>query len=114
MDQFEGLATAIPVEKFSAGARDVSLPPGIVVKVYATPLVESDVPHGFLSGTVGETYRAKDYPELAVAINQPHGGVFVSTGLPAPNDKKLTEILDLSALASNEIISTGRGRAQKV
>lgn len=100
MDQFEGLATAIPVEKFSSGARDVSLPPGIVVKVYATPLVESDVPQGFLSGTVGVTYRAKDYPKLAKAINQEYGDANGN--------------LNLTSLAANEIISTGRGRAQKV
>lgn len=112
MDQFEGLDTAVPVEKVSSGLRDVTLPPGIVLKVYATPLVESDVPKGFLSGTVGVTYRAKDYPELAKAIRQEHGGVYNPP--PPAGDGKLTEILNLSGLASNEIISTGRGRAQKV
>ena len=100
MDQFEGLSTAVPVEKFSAGARDVTLPPGIVVKVYVTPLVESDVPAGFLSGTIGVTYKAKDYPKLAEAINQTYGDANGN--------------LNLTSLASNEIISTGRGRAQKV
>ena len=100
MDQFEGLDTAVPVEKVSSGLRDVTLPPGIVLKVYATPLVESDVPKGFLSGTVGVTYSAKDYPNLAKAINQEYGDA--------------NGHLNLTSLASNEIISTGRGRAQKV
>ena len=112
MDHFEGLATAIPVEKFSAGARDVSLPPGVVVRLYVTPLDESEVPAGYLSNSVGGQYRAKDYPELAKAIRQERGGVYNPP--PPTGDGKLTEILNLSGLASNEIISTGRGRAQKV